>query len=84
MLSESIRKSIDFLRGPNPLDTGIREALLEVVEYAESQYPDYIYYIYRPCACYHVEYGKPRCWGTKEKEECSCGGNKNRCNFYSL
>lgn len=84
MLGESIRKSIDFLRGPNPLDAGIREALLEVVEYAESQYPDYICYIYRPCDYYHVEYGKPRCWGTKEKEECSCGGNKNRCNFYSL
>ena len=81
MLSESIRKSIDFLRGPNPLDAGIRKALLEVVEYATSQYPDFIYL---PCDWYHVEYGKPHCWGTKEKEVCNCGGDKNKCNFYSL
>ena len=22
------------------------------------------------------------CWGTKEREECSCGGDKTKCNFY--
>jgi hypothetical protein len=22
------------------------------------------------------------CYGTKECEECSCGGNENRCDFY--
>jgi len=36
----------------------------------------------RHCECYHVEYGEPRCWGTKEREICSCDGNKNKCNFY--
>lgn len=34
------------------------------------------------CRCYHTEYGKPQCWGTKEREECSCDGDKNKCNFY--
>lgn len=34
------------------------------------------------CHCYHVEYGKPVCWGTKEREECSCGGDESKCNFY--
>lgn len=24
----------------------------------------------------------PRCYGTKEREECSCGGDKTKCNFY--
>ena len=22
------------------------------------------------------------CWGTKEKEECDCGGDKTKCTFY--
>ena len=22
------------------------------------------------------------CWGTRECEECSCGGDENKCNFY--
>lgn len=22
------------------------------------------------------------CWGTKEREECSCGGDRTRCDFY--
>jgi len=22
------------------------------------------------------------CWGTKERDVCGCGGNKNRCTFY--
>ena len=34
------------------------------------------------CSCYHIEYGEPRCWGTKEREVCSCNGNKEKCNFY--
>jgi hypothetical protein len=34
------------------------------------------------CSCYHVEWGKARCWGTKEKDECDCGGDERRCNFY--
>lgn len=34
------------------------------------------------CSCHHVEYGKQVCWGTKEMEECSCGGDESKCNFY--
>ena len=34
------------------------------------------------CSVYHTEYGKPQCWGTKEREECSCGGDKKKCTFY--
>lgn len=22
------------------------------------------------------------CWGTKERDECKCGGDKSRCDFY--
>lgn len=24
----------------------------------------------------------PRCWGTKERDICDCGGDKSKCNFY--
>lgn len=24
----------------------------------------------------------PRCWGTKERDVCDCGGDKSKCNFY--
>ena len=26
------------------------------------------------CDCFHQEYGRTVCWGTREKDECSCGG----------
>lgn len=35
------------------------------------------------CSCYHEEHGYPECWGTKERETCSCGGDKTKCTFYS-
>ena len=34
------------------------------------------------CNCYHEEYGKPECWGTKEKDVCSCKGDETKCSFY--
>ena len=37
------------------------------------------------CKCYKPNYygdNKNRCFGTKEIEICSCGGNRLRCNFY--
>lgn len=34
------------------------------------------------CDCYHIENGIPVCWGTKETEHCSCGGNSSKCDFY--
>lgn len=34
------------------------------------------------CSSYHTETGAPRCWGTREKDECSCGGDRARCDFY--
>lgn len=51
----------------------------------------------KKCDCYHEEtyptgytwVGKPTgyqtkcvCWGTKEKDECTCGGDESKCNFY--
>ena len=39
------------------------------------------------CDAYHNERnylgGFGICYGTKEKEPCSCGGDYNKCNFYS-
>lgn len=37
----------------------------------------------KPCDCLHKECGKTVCYGTKEREQCSCGGDKSKCNFYS-
>lgn len=38
------------------------------------------------CKCYHAErnfLGKIGvCWGTKECEACSCGGDESKCDFY--
>lgn len=34
------------------------------------------------CSCLHEEYGKQVCYGTKEREECSCEGDLSKCNFY--
>ena len=38
------------------------------------------------CSCYHDEknfLGKRGvCWGTKEREACSCGGDASKCDFY--
>ena len=50
----------------------------------------------KECDCYHTEeeiigWHTPvdpktkmtsRCWGTRECEECSCGGDPTKCNFY--
>lgn len=38
--------------------------------------------MFEKCSCLHEEYGKQVCYGTKEREECSCEGNTNQCNFY--
>ena len=35
------------------------------------------------CNCYHEEYNRIECWGTKERETCSCGGDETKCDFYS-
>ena len=34
------------------------------------------------CQCYRTEYGNNVCYGTKEKEICSCGGDRHKCDFY--
>lgn len=38
------------------------------------------------CKCYHDEknfLGKVGvCWGTAERDACSCGGDKSKCDFY--
>lgn len=39
-----------------------------------------------PCKCYHADknfLGKIGvCWGTKECDACSCGGDESKCDFY--
>lgn len=40
-----------------------------------------------PCDCYHERENGPHgvigeCWGTREREECSCHGYKEICTFY--
>ena len=34
------------------------------------------------CSCYSEENGRSYCLGTKECDQCSCGGDKKLCNFY--
>ena len=42
---------------------------------------DYIYHpITKEPIGYDIKVGV--CWGTKEREECSCGGDKTQCDFY--
>lgn len=50
----------------------------------------------KKCDCYHIEeeiigWHTPvdpkikmisKCWGTKEREKCSCGGDRTKCDFY--
>ena len=36
------------------------------------------------CSCFHPEEIGDRCWGTKERELCSCEGDRSRCDFYDL
>ena len=36
------------------------------------------------CESYHDENGPAVCWGTKEQDRCSCGGDKSKCDFYPL
>ena len=34
------------------------------------------------CDCYRIEFGRPVCYGTREKESCECGGCEENCDFY--
>ena len=34
------------------------------------------------CQSHYIEYNKECCWGTKEREHCTCGGDPTKCNFY--
>lgn len=40
------------------------------------------YHYTNTCECYHDGFGGPRCYGTKERESCSCGGDVKKCDFY--
>ena len=36
------------------------------------------------CHCYHPDgYYGPECWGTRERDNCKCNGDKNNCDFYN-
>lgn len=37
---------------------------------------------FEPCKCYHTKDEHGECWGTKEKDPCSCGGDKTLCDYY--
>ena len=34
------------------------------------------------CKCWQVEHGKGICFGTREKDPCSCNGDEGNCDFY--
>ena len=34
------------------------------------------------CDAYRLENGKPVCFGTKDKDPCTCGGDRKKCDFY--
>ena len=36
----------------------------------------------RRCDAFHIENGRPVCWGTKEKDVCNCNGFSRKCDFY--
>ena len=36
----------------------------------------------KKCDGYRIELGTPRCYGTKEREECFCDGDRKKCTFY--
>lgn len=40
------------------------------------------YGVKEPCTSFHIVSGKQVCWGTKEIEPCSCGGDKTKCTHY--
>ena len=37
---------------------------------------------FTPCSCYVNNAGRAECWGTRERDECRCGGYKELCTFY--
>ena len=41
-----------------------------------------IFYGFVPFPVICTSFDNGRCMGTKERELCSCGGDKNKCNFY--
>ncbi len=34
------------------------------------------------CDCWHDQGDRKECWGTPERSVCTCGGDKNKCDFY--
>jgi hypothetical protein len=55
------------------------EKILKVL-YGTSEHQENSY----NCSCYHPGYDVPRCWGTKNSEECRCNGNRKDCDFYTF
>lgn len=45
-------------------------------------YPSTSPYVTGKCSCFHQEYGKDVCYGTKERDACDCEGNESKCTFY--
>lgn len=38
--------------------------------------------IVNPCDAWRFQDGRGKCWGVPEKPECTCGGDKDKCDFY--
>ena len=56
---------------------------LWIKEYVNEMYEDVNIEIEeQKCDCFREQYGKTVCFGTREMEECDCGGDRNKCNFY--
>lgn len=34
------------------------------------------------CNCYHEIHDITECWGTRERDLCSCGGDEAKCDYY--
>ena len=75
MTQDDLKIIADFLtRSGEFLTPQLRSALQRLIE-ATATVP------YVPCDLYHVEYGRPRCYKTRECSVCTCGGNKLKCEY---
>ena len=44
--------------------------------------PEQHYFVDEYGATIYENINVPRCWGTKEKDVCNCGGDRRKCSFY--
>lgn len=61
-----------------PLEVRFIDDLIQEYVFSEEKIPT----TFEPCKCYHTKDEHGECWGTKEKDPCSCGGDKTLCDYY--